>query len=250
MRMTSCLRVVAIACALFSMPASAQDRTVFLTIDDGPLSGMSNILRALEAEKVPATLFLVGEHVQASKEHKDLLAKAKASPFVTIGNHSYSHAHNRYRSFYSNAAGVLEDLEEANKVLGLTVAPFHTRLPGRDVFRLPGVTREDRGIGHAEDELEKADYDKVAAAGFYLYGWDHEWSHDSRGKPVQSVEQLVSEIGTKFARRELVTTDKMLLLMHDEMFSDRYDGYAKFRALIAALKAKGYAFGHLKDYHR
>lgn len=235
----------------FLTPAAwAQERTIYLTIDDGPLSGMSNILKTLEAEEVPIALFLVGEHAEASHQHKVLLADAKASPWVTIGNHSQTHAHDHYRKFYADAAAVLKDLEEANKVLGMSNAPFYTRLPGRDVFRLPGLTREDRGLGRNETLLEEADYDEVAAAGFYLYGWDHEWSHDSRGKPVQTVEQLVGEIDHMFARNELVVAGKMLLLMHDEMFSDHFNGEANLRSLIAALKAKGYQFGHLETYHQ
>ncbi|WP_245467090.1 MULTISPECIES: polysaccharide deacetylase family protein [unclassified Mesorhizobium] len=81
-------------------PASAADRTIYLTFDDGPLNGTANILDVLQAEQVPATLFMVGMHVEANATSRALLQRAKSMPLVTIGNHSYSHAYNHYRHFY------------------------------------------------------------------------------------------------------------------------------------------------------
>ncbi|MBD0413102.1 polysaccharide deacetylase family protein [Oryzicola mucosus] len=240
----SCLAVL----AGLAGPAFGQQRTVYLTFDDGPLTGTANILSVLETESVPATLFMVGMHVEASPAHEALLAKAKAMPLVTVGNHSYSHAHDQYRHFYADTDAVVADLERANTVLGLTKKPFHTRLPGRDVFRLPDFSSDDFSIGKAEDNREEPDFEFAAAEGFYLYGWDHEWVHDSRGKPVQSVEHLLSEIDNLFSHGRLVKPGKLILLMHDEMFQDSYDGTSNLTALIGGLKAKGYAFGTIESY--
>lgn len=67
--------------------------------------------------------------------------------------------------------------------------------------------------------------------------------HDGTGKPVQSVETLVSEIDHLFAA--FTKRGKMILLMHDEMFQDRFDGRTKLTALIASLKQRGYVFGRI-----
>nr|WP_245519672.1 MULTISPECIES: polysaccharide deacetylase family protein [unclassified Mesorhizobium] len=40
---------------LVASPALAADRTIYLTFDDGPLNGTSNILDVLQAQQVPAT---------------------------------------------------------------------------------------------------------------------------------------------------------------------------------------------------
>ncbi|WP_412475027.1 polysaccharide deacetylase family protein (plasmid) [Rhizobium sp. WW22] len=129
--------ILAAACAV---SARAADGTIFLTFDDGPLPGTKNILSVLSQENVPAAMFMVGQHVETIPAGRDLLAEAKAMPLVTVGNHSYSHANNRYRRYYSNTQAVVADMLHANEVLGLTPI-VNARLPGRDVFRLP----TDRG---------------------------------------------------------------------------------------------------------
>ncbi|OIS90808.1 polysaccharide deacetylase family protein [Brucella cytisi] len=243
---------VAVACitaiSCLSAPVAAQDKTIYLTFDDGPLTGTENILNVLETENVPATMFMVGMHAEASATHKSLVERAKAMSLVTVGNHSYSHAHDLYRHFYSDTDAVVADMKRANKVLGLTTEPIRARLPGRDVFRLPDITKDDLSIGKMEDGREEPDFDFTAADGFYLYGWDHEWVHDSRGKPVQTVDLLVNEIDHLFTAARFVRPNKLILLMHDEMFQDGYDGEANLRDLIQKLKQNGYAFGAIQTY--
>jgi peptidoglycan/xylan/chitin deacetylase (PgdA/CDA1 family) len=238
----------ALAILLFlAVPAHAAQRTIYLTFDDGPLDGTSNILDVLEAEQVPATLFMVGMHAQASPLDKALVQRAKSLPLVTIGNHIYSHANNRYRHFYSDTEGVVADMLRANAVLGLKPV-VHARLPGRDVFRLPSMSKNDTSLGLAQEGREEPDYEFVAASGFYLYGWDHEWVHDDSGKPVQSVDHLVSEIDHLFGYGRFVKPGRLILLMHDEMFRDAFNGKTKLTNLINALKQRNYTFGALPAY--
>jgi peptidoglycan/xylan/chitin deacetylase (PgdA/CDA1 family) len=239
--------LLALLTMLAAFPAYAADRTIYLTFDDGPLNGTSNILDVLEAQQVPATLFMVGMHAQASAGNKALVRRAKALPLVTVGNHSYSHANNHYQHFYADTEGVVADMLRANVVLGLAPA-VHARLPGRDVFRLPSMSKNDTSLGLAQEGREEPDYEFVAASGFYLYGWDHEWVHDDTGKPVQSVDHLVSEIDHLFGYGRFVKRGKMILLMHDEMFQDSFDGKPKLTQLITALKQRGYAFGTIQSY--
>ncbi|WP_245513456.1 MULTISPECIES: polysaccharide deacetylase family protein [unclassified Mesorhizobium] len=82
------LRLVLSFLLLIASPALAADRTVYLTFDDGPPNGTANILDVLQAEQVPATLFMVGMHAEANATNRAL--RAKSMPLVTIGNHSYS----------------------------------------------------------------------------------------------------------------------------------------------------------------
>ncbi|MFD9896812.1 polysaccharide deacetylase family protein [Mesorhizobium sp. UC22_110] len=231
------------------MPAGAGERTIFLTFDDGPLNGTANVLDVLEAEQVPAAMFMVGQHVLASPEREGLLKRAKSLPLVTLGNHSFSHASNRYERFYADTEGVVADMLKANTVLGLSAPPpIPARLPGRDVFRLRYMSRDDFGLSLEEAQREQVDFEFVAASGFHLYGWDFEWVHDDSGKPVQSVDRLIDEIGHLFAAGRTVGKNKLILLMHDEMFQDIFQGRDKLTALVAGLRAKGYVFGHIADY--
>lgn len=229
-------------------PAHAAERTVYLTFDDGPLKGTKNVLDVLEAEQVPGAMFMVGLHATANPEAAALLRRAKAMPQVTVGNHSYSHAYNRYRQFYADTEKVVADMERGNIVLGLGV-PAHARLPGRNVFRVPNVSTNDLSIDRIERGVEEPDYEFVAATGFWLYGWDHEWVHDGTGKPVQSVKTMLGEIDHLFGGKvRFVRPGKLVLLMHDEMFQDAFDGPARLTALIQGLKQRGYKFGRISDY--
>jgi peptidoglycan/xylan/chitin deacetylase (PgdA/CDA1 family) len=239
------LAVVALLLAV--APALPADRTIYLTFDDGPLPGTANILDVLEAESVPAAMFMVGMHAQTSSGQMALVARAKSMSLVAVGNHSYSHANNRYKDYYSDTEHVVADMVRANKVLGLS-PPVNARMPGRDVFRLLNTFKEDLSVNAAQYEREQVDFDFVAASGFRLYGWDFEWIHDGTGKPVQSVERLVSEIDHLFAYGRFTKPRKMILLTHDQMFQDRFDGRAKLTSLIRALEQRGYVFGHIVDY--
>jgi peptidoglycan/xylan/chitin deacetylase (PgdA/CDA1 family) len=241
------LQLLILMLLLVTSPALAADRTIYLTFDDGPLNGTSNILDVVQAEQVPVTLFMVGMRAEANAANRALLQRAQSMPLVTIGNHSYSHAYNHYRHFYGDTEGVVADMLRANAVLGLKPA-VRARLPGRDVFRLPNYSKNDNSLGPAEAGREDPDYEFVAASGFWLYGWDHEWVHENSGKPVQSVDHLVSEIDHLFVYSHFARPNKLILLMHDEMFQDAFDGKAKLTALITALKLRHYTFGAIADY--
>jgi peptidoglycan/xylan/chitin deacetylase (PgdA/CDA1 family) len=241
---------VAIAClasGIFGTPLFAADRAIYLTFDDGPLPGTENVLEVLFEENIPATMFMVGQHVETQKGGRVLLDEARSLPVVAVGNHSYSHANNRYRNFYSDSAGVVADLVRANGVLGLTM-PATARLPGRNVFRLKHTTSEDISLDVREWGREWLDFELVQDAGFDLYGWDHEWIHASDGKPVQSVDNLTREIDSLFAYNHFVRPGKMILLMHDEMFQDKFDGKQNLQTFIRKLKQRGYAFAALSTY--
>ncbi|PLP60623.1 polysaccharide deacetylase [Mesorhizobium loti] len=230
-------------------PVGAVERTIFLTFDDGPLNGTGNILDVLETQQVPATMFMVGQHVLAGPDRGALLKRAKSLPLVTVGNHSFSHANNRYQRFYADTEEVVADMLKANGVLGLkSPPPIPARLPGRDVFRLQYMSRDDFGLSLEEAQREQVDFEFVAASGFHLYGWDFEWVHEDSGKPVQSVERLIDEIEHLFSAGRTIGKNKLILLMHDEMFQDVFQGKDKLTALVAGLRAKGYAFGHIVDY--
>lgn len=228
----------------FCAVQATDEKTIYLTFDDGPLFGTANTLKVLNAEDAPAALFMVELHAEASAEHKALVEQAKGMELITVGDHSYTHANNHYKRFYSSTQEVVDDLEKA-PAYSLT-APVHARLPGRDVFRLPKLSRgDDFGIGKAEDGRERPDFNAVAAVGYEIYGWDHEWSHESTGKPVQSVEQLLTEIDARFLANREVECGNLILLMHDEMFQDHFE---QSHRVIDGLKQRGYAFGHIADY--
>lgn len=55
---------------------------------------------------------------------------------------------------------------------------------------------------------------------------------------VLQASHLVSEIDHLFGYGHFARPGKLILLMHDEMFQDRFDGKTKLTELIAALKLR------------
>jgi peptidoglycan/xylan/chitin deacetylase (PgdA/CDA1 family) len=250
LRMNRWIFQAAFAClisSIYGSAALAADRKIYLTFDDGPLPGTENVLEVLFEENVAATMFMVGLHVETQNGGRAALDEARSLPGVAVGNHSYSHANNRYRNFYGNSAGVVSDLVRANGVLGLAM-PVAARLPGRNVFRLKDTASEDISLDVREWGKEWLDFELVRDAGFDLYGWDHEWTHYNDGKPVQSVDNLIREIDSLFAYNHFIKPGKMILLMHDEMFQDKFDGKQNLQTFIRNLKQRGYVLAPLSSY--
>jgi peptidoglycan/xylan/chitin deacetylase (PgdA/CDA1 family) len=67
---------------------SSPAKTIYLTFDDGPNPySTRQLLELLEEEKVPATFFLIGSHID---RHPDI-ARLPLLKNHTVGSHSYSH---------------------------------------------------------------------------------------------------------------------------------------------------------------
>lgn len=67
--------------------AHRDDKSIYLTFDDGPASGQKNILQILSNFNALATFFMVGENVKSNPEK----AKEVAVLGHKIGNHTYNH---------------------------------------------------------------------------------------------------------------------------------------------------------------
>jgi len=225
-------------------------KIIYITSDDGPLRGSAQVIDVATQKKVPITMFMVGLHYHdASASLRERVDLAKKNPFIQIASHSYSHAYNHYRHFYHDTSDVIADLKRNNRIFGFTGTHVDTRLPGRDVFRSPIISRDDPYISKAEDTVETIGDNEVYKNGFYLYGWDLEWAHDSHGKPIQSVDKLLQEVDEKFNSGTTVLPNKLILLMHDEMFQDHFDGVENLSQLIDLLRKRGYKFDFIKNYY-
>ncbi len=144
----------------------SKGKTVYITIDDGPLGGVRNAISAATKEAASISMFIVGLYYERSKQSSNFVDLVTEIPFVQVGNHSYSHAN----EYYHDQQGVIDDLNKNNKVLTLPTPPFYTRLPGRNVFRIPGLAKDDPYISAEENEIETIVNDAVYQNNFYLYG--------------------------------------------------------------------------------
>ncbi|HNP21525.1 MAG TPA: polysaccharide deacetylase family protein [Panacibacter sp.] len=222
-----------------SVPDS-NTRYIYITFDDGPLEGSEDIDDAVRKEKINVNVFVVGQHALSSSRMKGYYHLYETNPFIEIGNHSFSHAHNHYAAYYRNPASVLKDFLICQDTLH--ILNKLARQPGRNQWRIQGKSIDDVSSG-------RASADSLFKSGYKVFGWDVEWQHDSRtGAPIQTVDDMVELITKKLNENKTVTPHHLVLLAHDEMFRDGWEE-SELKQLIDILKAKKeYRFQHLSKY--
>lgn len=223
-------------------PASATEalKYIYLTFDDGPLNGSENIDSVILAERLKISVFLVGEHAEKSKQLGNYYKMYEQNPFVEACNHSFTHANDKYKLFYSNPLSVLADIQKNEQLLNLRYKIV--RLPGRNMWRIGNRKRDDGVSGSAAADL-------LAKNGYKLYGWDLEWQHNGKdGTPIQSADEMTKEIESKLESGNTFTKDHIVILIHDEMFQKKWEE-SELKKLIDKLKAHpNYVFEHIRFY--
>lgn len=227
-----------------------KEKIALLTFDDGPLISTKNILEVISEEDIPVSMFFIGHQIE---NFKSIYEETLSFQNITIGNHTYSHASNKYIKFYSNPVLVVEDVKKTNVLLSInrksktSSAFLPVRLAGRNVFRLPTITKNDNMIEEKQREIELIGYDDIYKEGFYVYGWDLEWSYEKNGKPIQTPNEIY-ELMEKVYTRNHETTNKVVLLMHDFMFTNNFNGKENLKTLIGLLKNNGWSFQNIDSY--
>jgi peptidoglycan-N-acetylglucosamine deacetylase len=204
-------------------------KTLYITFDDGPNKGTRNVLEIIEAEKIPITMFVVGEHVFGSEEQRNTWDSMQVHPFVQLANHSYSHANQQYSYFYSNPDVVTEDFQRCHDTLGLKNQI--SRTPGRNIWRTAVITSTDiKSSTAAADSLLKKN--------FTLVGWDLEWHFDpSTLALTESADSLQRLIDSSFVKGRTKTQGHLVLLAHDQAYADSGDS-TTLRLFFQALKKR------------
>ncbi len=224
-------------------------KTIYLTFDDGPLSGTSNVISVLKEYDIEATMFMVGKHIKKNRYRKKLFKRAIDEPNILVANHTYSHANGHYRHFYSSANRVVKDLLKTQSLLEM-YDTIHTtricRLAGRNVFRLPSLKRDDPAIKNIR---ERRAYDALQREGFKVFGWDLQWSYSPHTlKLYKSPKEIVRVIERLNNNGWTRKPNKLILLMHDFTFKDSLNGKENLRELLALLQENGWSFETLENY--
>jgi peptidoglycan/xylan/chitin deacetylase (PgdA/CDA1 family) len=202
-------------------------KKIYLTFDDGPNKGTQNVLDILQQENVPATFFIVGEHVFMSKEQAatwDSLLQAKN---IQLCNHSFTHAHNRYQKFYEHPDEVVKDIElTKEKILPDN---YIVRAPGRNCWRIDSL--------HFTDiRKSKAAIDSLQSAGFIVMGWDLEWHYDPKTFILKtSADEMLKQVDSIFAKNKTRLQDNLVLLAHDQVYKSSADSQ-QLREFVQKLK--------------
>jgi peptidoglycan-N-acetylglucosamine deacetylase len=204
-------------------------KKIYLTFDDGPNKGTKNVLDIVQQENVPATFFIVGEHVFASKEQARTWDSLQHAINIEICNHSYTHAHNRYEKFYQEPDSVVNDMERTKDEL----------LPENNIVRAPGRNswRID-SLQFTDIKKSRAAMDSLQNAGFVVMGWDLEWHYDPKTLVVKNTaDELLNQVDSIFIKGKTKTTDHLVLLAHDQVYQNADDS-TQLRQFVQKLKLK------------
>ncbi len=223
-----------------STPKKHRKKRVYLTFDDGPNKGTRNVLHIVQDEQVPASFFLVGEHVAGSFYQEQMWDSLKAATDVTLCNHSYSHAGNHYLVYYQNPAGVVDDFKRTKDSLHL----FNNiaRTPGRNIWRTDSLHYTDIAASAAAA-------DSLQQAGFIVMGWDVEWKFDPKTMSVTTTaDNLLAQIDSSFSHRQTREENNLVVLAHDQVYA-KSDDSMQLRQLLQKLKLRGdYELSLVTDY--
>ena len=218
------------------------EKIVYMTFDDGPSSGTEAVINILKEEGVDATMFFIGENVAANEE---LFQKTLNMPNLLVANHTYAHANGRYARFYSDSIGVLTDIDKAQDAIG---GAKYLRLAGRNVWRLPEISKNDTALSRSRVNIEKEAYDLLEVGGYQIYGWDVEWgfSHTT-GYALWGAEVMYEKIERRYESGKLRKDGKVVLLTHDRMFRNRL-GKRRLREFVRLMKLNGWSFDTISTY--
>ena len=201
-------------------------KTIYLTFDDGPNRGTRKVMHIANEEQVPITMFLVGEHVYGSEFQKETLDSIAESDMIEIANHSYTHAHNHYQDFYSNADSVESDFIRCTD--SLQFKNNICRTPGRNIWRTENVNSTDL-------KSSTVAADSVSAKGYTIIGWDLEWHYDNNLCLKNCADSLLQQIDSVFTKGKTKNIGHLVLLAHDQVYADAGDS-TQLRSLVNKLK--------------
>lgn len=192
-----------------------QEKTVYLTFDDGPSRHTYDILNALKEADVKATFFVVGLEDDYSKQAMRDIAAAGH----TLAMHSYSH---RYKVIYSSVEAYLDDMYKVFCLIKETtgVTPTHFRMAGGSV-----------------NSYDMHIYQEIIAEmlrrGFVPFDWNVSAEDASPTPP--SRRQITENIA-----RGAEKNSRAVVLMHDS--PGKYTTVAALPRVIENLKNQGFDF--------
>lgn len=182
-------------------------KVVALTFDDGPqMAALEEVLAPLDAHGVKATFFLCGAQIE---EHPQA-AKKLAAAGHELGNHTYSHE----RLWFKSMAYIRGEFERTDALL--------------------------RAAGHSGPIHVRAPYcKKLVAAPLY-------WSRTNRIHVTFDVEPEsdpeIDASSERIVQHVLANARPGSIILLHPWYSNRQNTRRAVPAIIAGLRAKGFAF--------
>lgn len=198
---------------------TAEDKTVYLTFDDGPSRLTGDVLDILKRNNVKATFFLIGKTDELSKT----MIKRIADEGHTIGIHTYTHD---YKQIYASVDAYLEDF---NRIYSLI---YETTGITANIFRFPGGS-----VNAYNKTLSKDLIEEMTRRGFTYYDWNVDAVDTASGATEASI--------TKTVVGQVLSNTRSIVLFHNSDWQKKT--VSALDGIIRTLREKGYVFDRLTN---
>lgn len=199
----------------------SNEKTIYLTFDDGPSNTTTKILDILKEENVKATFFVIN-----ASDKYDKIIKRAFDEGHTIGLHSYSH---KYKDIYKREEDYFIDLEKiSNKVEEITGIKSH-------IIRFPGGSSNTIAKRGLMKELTQLTKEKG-----YIY---YDWNIASYDTSYISSKRIYNKIINQLEKYKFNTN---VILMHD--FANNNKTVKALKDIIKYGKENGYRFEKITEY--
>lgn len=187
-----------------------EEKTVYLTFDDGPSAQTPKVLEILERYGVKATFFVVGkEDEQSAQWLRDIVAAGHA-----LGVHSYTHD---YKKIYASVEDYLADFDRLYRLIEETTGAAPT------IFRFPGGSINGYNATTYENIISE-----MVRRGFVYFDWNVATGDAAASGAAVPARALVSN-----ALSNVNNLRRAVVLMHDsnskattvEALPDIIEGY-------------------------
>lgn len=193
-----------------------EEKTVYLTFDDGPSVQTPQILEILKEYNVKATFFVVGHDDEQSRQRM----KAVVDAGHAIGVHTYSHD---YKTIYSSVSAYLDDFNRQYELIheATGVYPQIFRFPGGSINGYNGVTYQEI-------------ISEMVRRGFVYFDWNV-----ATGDAVAGGNQDKASL-TANALKSVDSLRRSVLLMHDS--ADKVTTVEALPDIIEGYQDAGFTF--------
>lgn len=169
-----------------------EDKTIYLTFDDGPSANTRVLLDELDKCGVKATFFVYPGSKNAETTKELLVDIANRGHAIAI--HTYSHD---YKAIYQSVDTFLADMDKVNRFV------YEATGIRPSIYRFPGGSNNGRAKNVAADILNE-----MERRGFRAFDWNSS-TQDAEGKKFTASELAKNAISTMSGRK------RVIVLAHD-----------------------------------